>query len=103
MSPEVTPLPPPPSDPPPSAKPKHENPKALWSMILGFVSLPVTCLCGLGLFVGVPAVVLGWQSKDEPTGRWLALGGIVCGGTSAVFGTVWLILLGTGAVHPPTR
>ena len=55
-------------------RPSQDNPKALWSMILGFVSLPITCLCGFGLLLGVPAVILGWQSKDEPTGRWLAIG-----------------------------
>jgi hypothetical protein len=100
MSSDWTP-PPPPPDAPYGAKPKRENPKALWAMILGFVSLPVTCLCGFGLVLGVPAVILGWQSKNEPTGRWLALGGIICGAVSIAFGTLWLLLLATGAVHPP--
>ena len=100
MSPDVTPLPPAPDDPS-AAKRKRENPKALWAMILGFVSLPVTCLCGFGLLLGIPAVILGWQSKDEPTGRWLAIGGLVCGAFSIAFGTLWLVLLATGAVHPP--
>ena len=100
MSPEVTPLPPSP-DEPYSAQPKRENPKALWAMILGFVSLPITCLCGFGLILGVPAIILGWQSKDEPTGRWLALGGLICGVISVALGTLWLVLLATGAVHPP--
>ncbi|MFZ2016145.1 MAG: DUF4190 domain-containing protein [Nocardioides sp.] len=100
MSPEVTPLPPSPDDPY-RAKPKRENPKALWAMILGFVSLPITCLCGFGLILGVPAIILGWQSKDEPTGRWLALGGLICGVISVALGTLWLVLLATGAVHPP--
>ena len=100
MSPEVTPLPPSP-DGPYRAQPKRENPKALWAMILGFVSLPITCLCGFGLILGVPAIILGWQSKDEPTGRWLAIGGLVCGVFSVVLGTLWLVLLATGAVHPP--
>ena len=100
MSPDVTPLPPSPDDPD-TGKPKRENPRALWAMILGFVSLPVTCLCGFGLVLGVPAVILGWQSKNEPTGRWLAIGGLVCGAFSIAFGTLWLVLLATGAVHPP--
>lgn len=100
MSSDWTPLPPP-SDAPYGAKPKRENPKALWAMILGFVSLPVTCLCGFGLILGVPAIILGWQSKNEPTGRWLALGGLICGAISVGFGTLWLVLLATGAIHPP--
>ena len=82
------------------ATPRRDNPKAMWSMILGFVSLPVTCLCGFGLFLGVPAVILGWQAKDEPTGRWLAIGGIVLGAISVVLGAVWFALLGTGVVEP---
>jgi len=82
------------------ARPRRENPKALWSMILGFVSLPVTCLCGFGMVLGVPAVILGLQSKDQPTGRWLAIGGIVLGAVSIVLGALWFVLLGTGTVHP---
>jgi hypothetical protein len=82
------------------ARPRRDNPKALWSMILGFVSLPITCLCGFGLVLGIPAVILGWQSKDEPGSRWLAIGGIVCGGVSVVLGALWFVLLAAGVVHP---
>ena len=101
MSPDVTPLPPPPDDPV-AAKPKRENPKALWAMILGFVSLPVTCLCGFGLLLGIPAVIWAGSRRTSPPGRWLAIGGIVCGAFSITLGTLWLVLLATGAVHPPS-
>ena len=83
-----------------AGRPRAENPRAMWSMILGFISLPFTCLCGFGMILGIPAVILGWQSKDEPTGRWLAIGGIVQGGISIVLGAVWFVLLGLGVVHP---
>ena len=57
---------------------------ALWSLVLGFVSIPLTCLCGSGLVLGIAAIVLGWRSKDAPTGRWLALAGIASGAISVV-------------------
>jgi hypothetical protein len=80
---------------------QRDNPKALWSLILGIVSLPVTSLCGLGLLLGIPAVVLGWQAKDQPTGRGMAISGLVLGALSVVLGVAWLVLLATGAVDRP--
>jgi apolipoprotein N-acyltransferase len=80
---------------------RRDNPKALWSLILGIVSLPITCLTGFGLVIGIPAVLLGWQARNQPTGRGMALTGLGLGALSFVFGVVWLVLLATGAVDLP--
>jgi hypothetical protein len=81
--------------------PKGENPRALWALILGIVSLPLTALCGFGLVVGIAAVVLGWQARNESTGRGLAFGGIVTGALAVVVGAVWLVLVFSGVVDRP--
>jgi hypothetical protein len=78
-----------------------DNPRALWSLLLGVVALVLTGLCGYGLVIGLPAVYLGWQAKDQPKGRGLAIGGIVTGGLAITLGVVWLILLATGGIGPP--
>jgi hypothetical protein len=85
---------------PPEA-PGRDNPKALWSLLLGIVSLVLTSLCGYGLVLGVPAVYLGWQAKDQPR-RGPAIIGIVTGGLAIVIGIVWFVLVGTGVVDAPS-
>jgi hypothetical protein len=92
-----------PYDAPSPGTARTDNPKAIWSLILGIVSLPVTCLIGFGLVVGIPAVVLGWQAKDQPTGRGLAIAGMVTGGLAIVIGALWLVLLASGTVDVPDR
>ncbi len=80
---------------------RRDNPKALWSLILGIISVPVTCLCGFGLVIGIPAVYLGWQARNQPTGRGMAMSGMVLGALAIVLGVVWLVLLASGAVDAP--
>jgi apolipoprotein N-acyltransferase len=80
---------------------RRDNPKALWSLILGIISVPITCLCGFGLLIGIPAVYLGWQAKNQPTGRGMAMSGLVLGAVAIVLGVVWLVLLASGAVDTP--
>jgi apolipoprotein N-acyltransferase len=80
---------------------RRDNPKALWSLILGIISVPVTCLCGFGLLIGIPAVYLGWQARNQPTGRGMAMSGLVLGALAIVLGVVWLVLLASGVVDAP--
>ena len=80
---------------------RRDNPKALWSLILGIISVPVTCLCGFGLLIGIPAVYLGWQGRNQPTGRSMATSGLVLGALAIVLGVVWLVLLASGVVDTP--
>ena len=69
----------------------QQNQKALWSMILGILSL-VCC----GLFTGIPAIILGHMGKKEidlapgQTGRGMAQAGFIMG----IIGTV-LSVVGT--------
>jgi len=89
-------------DTPPEAA-SGDNPKATWSLLLGIVSLVLTGLCGYGLVLGFPAVYFGWQAKDQPTGRGLAIAGIVTGGLAIVLGAVWLVLWATGGISGPSE
>ena len=78
-----------------------QSTQAVWSLILGLVSLPLTCLCGVGFLLGVAAVVLGWRAKDTPGNRGMAVGGIVTGATSVVLAVTLVVALVTGAVDRP--
>lgn len=82
-------------------QPTVANTRARWSLLLGFVSIPLTCLCGLGVVLGIAAIVLGWRAKDAPTGRTMALAGITSGAISVVVLAVFLVLHASGAINPP--
>ena len=92
--------PPPPYDGTP--QPAVTNVRARLSLLLGFVSIPLTCLCGLGVALGIAAIVLGWRSKDAPTGRPMALAGITSGAISVVVLAVFLVLHASGAITSPS-
>jgi len=96
MSQDAPPPPSPYGGPPP---PAVTNTRARWSLLLGFVSIPLTCLCGLGVVLGIAAIVLGWRAKDETTGRAMALGGIASGAISVVMLAVFLVLHASGALN----
>ena len=88
-----------PNDGPP--QPSVGNIRARWSLLLGFVSIPLTCLCGVGVVLGIAAVILGWRAKDAPTGRTTALAGIISGAISVVVLAVFLVLHASGAIDAP--
>lgn len=95
---------PPPATPSPyggAPQPAPSNTPAIWSLVLGFVSIPLTCLCGLGVILGLAAIVVGWRAKDGPTGRGMAITGIITGAISVVLITVLLVLYVTGAIQNP--
>lgn len=71
----------------------QQNQKALWSMILGILSL-VCC----GLFTGIPAIILGNMGKKETnldptqTGRGMAQAGFILGIIGTVLSVVGIIV-----------
>ena len=93
--------PPPPSPYGGTPQPTATDTRARWSMLLGFVSIPLACLCGLGVVLGIAAIVLGWRSKDGPSGRGMALAGMVTGGFSVIMLAVFLVLHASGAINGP--
>jgi len=79
--------------------PAVTNTRARWALFFGFVSIPLTCLCGIWVVLGIAAIVLGWRSKDAPNGRAMALGGIACGVISVVVLAVFMVLHAAGAIN----
>lgn len=74
------------------------NPKALWALVIGIVSLPLACYACLG-WLGAVAIYLGMKAKGEISasgGRQSGLGqaqaGLVLGWVAVVGGTIVLIL-----------
>jgi hypothetical protein len=84
---------PPPMPPPaPAMSPKTE-PLAIWSLVLGIVSL-VCC----GILAAIPAVIFGHKALDKIKnssgtldGNGLAVGGLITGYIGAVLGTISII------------
>lgn len=93
-----TPPPPPPPGPGGYAAPQT-NQKALWSMILGILSL-VCC----GLLAGIPALILGNSAQKEiaasggmQTGEGMAKAGVILGWISialSILGLIFAIVTG---------
>lgn len=80
---------PPPGPPYYAAQPGYPQPapgngKALWSLILGIASIPLSCCC-IGLVLGILAIVFGAQAKKEvdrgsaTSGAGQAQAGLICG------------------------
>src|SRR4051812_16149575 len=74
---------------------------ALAAMIMGIVSIPFVCLFGLGVFLGIVALILGIVSlmaiNRNPqiySGKGFAITGIVTGGGGAVLlGTLLAVIM----------
>jgi hypothetical protein len=69
----------------PTATPS--NGMAIASMVLGIIAIPTTCTWGLGIIVGILAIVFGFIARSQlrrnetntASGRGMALAGIICG------------------------
>jgi hypothetical protein len=88
-----TPPPPPPEAGGYGYAAPQTNQKALWSMILGILSI-VAC----GLLAGVPALILGSSAKKEiaaaqgaQTGEGMATAGVILGWISVAISVVVLL------------
>ncbi|MBM9464289.1 DUF4190 domain-containing protein [Aeromicrobium sp. YIM 150415] len=80
------------------AAPQGNNTKALWSMILGIVSI-VCC----GLFAGIPAFILAQMARKEIAqtgqgGSGMATAGWWLGLISIVLSAISLVLYATGVL-----
>ncbi|HLN76492.1 MAG TPA: DUF4190 domain-containing protein [Nocardioidaceae bacterium] len=91
---------PPPPPPPPGmgGYPPQSNQKALWSMILGILSI-VTC----GIFAGIPAIILGGSARKEiagsggmQSGEGMAKAGVILGWISVAITVLVIIFVVIG-------
>ena len=84
----------PPPPPFPGVQQKQQG-FAIASMVCGILSV----VCCLGIFSGVPAVILGIMAmnkeKADPVnfgGRGMALAGVITGGLGSLLGLIWLVM-----------
>ena len=64
--------------PPPSQAPQGHSAKAIVSMVLGIVFIPLCCLCFVALPASIVGLVLGILSrKNNEPGGGMAIAGIV--------------------------
>jgi len=59
---------------------KPSNGYAVASLILGLLSLLLSCCYGIGLVLAIPGLILGFVSKKHSNGKLsgMAIGGIIC-------------------------
>lgn len=86
------------------------NQSALWSMILGIVSIPMACFCGIGVVTGIAAIVLGIVAKRQiaqsnamqpgapQSGAGQALAGIICGIVAVAFALLYVVLFSISTI-----
>jgi hypothetical protein len=89
--------------PPPRTVAGPSQSLAVWSMVLGLVSMTLGWCCSFGLLTAPVAIVLGIvalsQIKSQPnryTGKPLAITGIVSGGLYFVVLAVIILIYGLG-------
>jgi hypothetical protein len=97
--------PPPPGAPGGYGQPASNSGLAITSLALGIVGVILTCLCGVGVVLGIGAVITGWlaikqigASEGRKTGRGMAVAGIVTGALSILLLIVAVILVASGAI-----
>ena len=71
------------------------------ALITGIASIPLLCVCGLGLVSGIVAIVLGVlgrknvrESNGMLTGDGMALAGAICGGVAVLLGIAYIAFWG---------
>lgn len=94
------PPPPPPPAPYGGVPVPMTNPKAMWSMVLGIISL--ACCCGL--LAGIPAIILSRMADSEIAttgqgGSGMARAGLILGIIATALSVIGFILAITGGIH----
>jgi hypothetical protein len=72
---------------------------AIASLVLGILSLPLFCICFLGIPCGMLALVLGAFGLG---GRYrsLAISGMICAGFGILLGVIFMVFLQTSSFGP---
>lgn len=83
--------PPPPPMPDPNA-PKDNRTIAMVGMILGIVSIVISCAWYLAIPAGIAGIVCGVKGLRS-SGHGMAMAGIICGAIGIVAGLIWIILV----------
>ena len=88
-----------------SAKPrdKKQNSKAIISMVLGIISILLSCCCPyLGLFLGGGALVTADMYKKENNNYFdgMSKAGLICGCIGIALTLIAFVLMATGAYDP---
>ncbi len=77
---------------------EQNNNMALASMIVGIISIVMSCCCFLGMILGSTAVILAGLSRTEEHMTGYAKAGLAAGIAGMVLGIgsiiVWMIVLG---------
>lgn len=81
--------------------PTRTNVKAVVSLVLGLVGLPLLCLCSLGFLTGIPAIILGVMglkenSRTGESGQGMAWSGIVIGVIASLLSIIGIIFFALG-------
>lgn len=101
--------PPPPAGgngyPPPGGGEPETNKLAMWSMIVGIVSLVLGICCGFIALAGIGAIIMGVMARRQiaaapgaQKGSGMALAGIITGSIALVLLVVGIILLVSGVI-----
>lgn len=90
----------PPYGPAPAAG-SGSNPMAIVALVLGILSIPLSCFYGFGIILGIVAIVLGViagrKAKAGQAGQGgLARAGLITGIVGVVVGVVVLVLVAVG-------
>lgn len=96
-----------PYQPPAPAPGAQQNTLGLISMILGIVSIPLSCCLGGGILFGAGAIVLGYLGKQKVTqgvanNAGQAKAGLICGIVGVALSLLWLVLTVALNVGLPT-
>lgn len=94
--------------PPPSPLPRQTCGLAIASLVLGIVSVPTICCCGVGLVAAILAVVFGHvamnqirRSEGRLNGKGMAVAGLVIGYASVAIQILVIIFFVASAILGP--
>jgi hypothetical protein len=73
------------------------NGLAIAGMVVGIAAIPLICLCGVGFFMGIVAIILSAiarrqirESNGAAGGSGMALAGLICGIVATALGVIYI-------------